>query len=430
MPMPMRSGRTQGKYPACTDKGSSSACKHCLVTLFDNDPETMPLGLFRRDRTPAERRRARGVAILVGSLILTLSLAAVPSSYVIEEPGPVFDTLGTVSVAKTNPDGSPVAASNGKTAEKEQVPLITISGAAVFPTTGQLDLLTVSVKGNRKTTPNWLEVGAAWFDPAKAVVPLDAIFPKDESTEERSAYNAAMMVNSQHDAIAAALTNLGYNVFAGVRVEVVTDTSPAKGILQAKDLILRVNGATLTDVQSLRDALSANGVDKPATLVISRDGVQSSVQVTPVLNNDKPVLGVGAIANYTFPFDVQIRLDDVGGPSAGMMFALGIVDKLTPENITGGNHIAGTGTIDASGTVGPIGGIRQKLYGAQRAGAKYFLAPAGNCKDVVGHVPEGLTVFKVSSLNEAENALAFVRMHGEMSGQMNAQMHTIATCEN
>lgn len=400
------------------------------MTLFDNDPDSLPMGLFRRDRTPAERRRARGVAILVGSLILTLSLAAVPSSYVIEEPGPVFDTLGTVSVAKTNPDGSKIESSNGKSVEKEKVPLISISGAAVFPTTGQLDLLTVSVKGNRKTTPNWLEVGAAWFDPAKAVVPLDAIFPKDQSTEERSAYNAALMVNSQNDAVAAALTNLGYNVFAGVRVEVVTASSPATGILQAKDLILSVNGASLTDVQSLRDALAANGIDKPASLVISRDGEQSTVQVTPVLNNDKPVLGVGAIANYTFPFDVQIRLDDVGGPSAGMMFALGIVEKLTPESITGGHHIAGTGTIDATGRVGPIGGIRQKLFGAQRTGAKYFLAPAGNCKDVVGHVPAGLTVFKVSTLTEAETALAFVRMHGENSAQMNSQMRTIATCEN
>lgn len=430
MPIRMRSRRTQGKYPASTVCGLVRACEHCLVTLFDNDPENMPLGLFRRDRTPAERRRARGVAILVGSLILTLSLAAVPSSYVIEEPGPVFDTLGTVSVAKTNSDGTPVASSNGKTADKEQVPLITITGAAVFPTTGQLDLLTVSVKGNRKSTPNWLEVGAAWFDPAKAVVPLDAIFPKDESTEERSAYNAALMVNSQHDAIAAALTNLGYNVFAGVRVETVIDSSPAKGILQPKDVILAVNGTTVTDVQSLRDALAANGVDKPASLLISHGGVQSTVQVTPMLTNDKPALGVGAIANYTFPFDVQIRIDDVGGPSAGMMFALGIVDKLTPENITGGNHIAGTGTIDASGKVGPIGGIRQKMFGAQRAGASFFLAPTDNCKDVVGHVPAGLTVFKVSTLNDAENALAFIRMHGDKAAQMNSQMHTIATCEN
>lgn len=401
-----------------------------MVTLFDSDSDSSLLRRLRAERTPEERRRARGVALLVGSLMLTLALAAVPSSYVIEEPGPVFDTLGTVTVSKANSDGSPVPSSSGKSADKERVPLISISGAAVFPTTGQLDLLTVSVRGNQKTTPSWLDVGAAWFDPAKAVVPVDALFPKNENTEDRSAFNAAQMVNSQHDAIAAALLSLGYEVYDGVRVEVVTDTSPAKGILQPKDIVISVNGTTLTTVQSLRDALAANGTSKPAALVFVRNGQQQSADVTPVLNADKPVLGVGVIANYSFPFDVQIRLDDVGGPSAGMMFALGIIDKLTPENITGGFHIAGTGTIDPEGKVGPIGGIRQKLFGAVRGGAQYFLAPADNCKDVVGHVPAGLTVFKVSTLAEAESALAFVRMHGERAAQMNSQMHSIATCEN
>lgn len=400
------------------------------MTLFNSDPNSTLLGRIRAERTPAERRRARGVALLVGSLILTLALAAVPSSYVIEEPGPVFDTLGTVTVSKTNPDGTPVASSNGQAADKERVPLISITGAAVFPTTGQLDLLTVSVRGNQKTTPNWLDVGAAWFDPAKAVVPVDALFPKNESTDDRSALNAAQMVNSQHDAIAAALLSLGYQVYAGVRVEVIPDSSPAKGILQAKDVILSVNGTTLTTVQSLRDVLAINGTSKPATLVVTRNGHQFTAEITPVLNAEKPVLGIGATANYNFPFEVQIRLDDVGGPSAGMMFALGIIDKLTPENITGGFHIAGTGTIDPEGKVGPIGGIRQKLYGALRGGAQFFLAPADNCKDVVGHVPAGLTVFKVSTLAEAENALAFIRMHGERAAQMNSQMHSIATCEN
>lgn len=366
----------------------------------------------------------------MGSLILTLSLAAVPSSYVIEEPGPVFDTLGTVSVPTSDSASSQHGRTSGQSATREKVPLITITGAEVFPTTGQLDLLTVSVKGNRKATPTWLEVGAAWFDPAKAVVPLDAIFPKDESAEERSAYNAALMVNSQQDAIAAALTSMGYNVFAGVRVEVIAENSPAQGILQPRDIILNVNGTALTDVQSLRDALAVNGATRPASLEISRGGQKSFVQVTPVLNKEKPVLGVAAIANYQFPFDVQIRLDDVGGPSAGLMFALGIIDKLTPDSLTAGFHIAGSGTIDASGKVGAIGGIRQKMYGAHRTGATFMLVPAGNCQDVLGHVPNGLTVFSVNTLADAEKALSFIRQHGEKSAQMNSQVHTIAPCEN
>jgi PDZ domain-containing protein len=112
------------------------------------------------------------------------------------------------------------------------------------------------------------------------------------------------------------------------------------------------------------------------------------------------------------------------------MFALGIIDKLTPGDLTSGHHFAGTGTITASGTVGPIGGIRQKLYGAQRAGAQYFLAPAGNCAEVAGHIPDGLHVFKVSSLSDALKVLDFVAMHGDQSAAMNAKMGTLPTCDN
>lgn len=400
------------------------------MTLFHSDEFGHTLPGPRPERTPAQRKRSTGMGILIGSLILTVALAAVPSGYVIEQPGPYFDTLGTVSVNKLNDDGTVATPAPGKSHEKQKVPLISISGTVVYPTTGQLDLLTVSVRGNPQSTPSWLEVGSAWLDPAKAVVPLEAIFPKNESADERSAANTALMVNSQNDAVAAALTNQGYNVYAGVSAEIVPDSSPAKGILVAKDLILSVNGTKLTDVQSLRDALQANGNTAPAQLVISRNGLTSTVQVTPVDSGGKSVIGVGALTTYRFPFDVSIRLDDVGGPSAGMMFALGIIDKLTPGDLTGGYHFAGTGTITAPGAVGPIGGIRQKMYSAQRAGATYFLAPAGNCADVKGHIPAGLQVFKVATLDDALKVLEFVKMHGDQSSTMNKNMGTLPTCEN
>jgi PDZ domain-containing protein len=88
-----------------------------------------------------------------------------------------------------------------------------------------------------------------------------------------------------------------------------------------------------------------------------------------------------------------------------MMFALGIVDKLTPGEMTGGEVLAGTGTIDSSGQVGPIGGIRQKLWGADEAGADWFLAPASNCDEVTGHVPDGMRVFAVKTLDEARSVV-------------------------
>jgi PDZ domain-containing protein len=121
------------------------------------------------------------------------------------------------------------------------------------------------------------------------------------------------------------------------------------------------------------------------------------------------MIGVGVTTDYSFPFRVSIRLHRVGGPSAGMMFALGIIDKLTPGALTGGQRFAGTGTIDARGAVGPIGGIVQKMAAARSAGAEYFLAPTGNCGEVRGHIPRGLHVFAVSSLDDALTALGAVR---------------------
>lgn len=106
--------------------------------------------------------------------------------------------------------------------------------------------------------------------------------------------------------------------------------------------------------------------------------------------------------------DVSMHVDDIGGPSAGMMYALGLIDKLTEQDETGGRIIAGTGTISADGKVGAIGGIRLKMIGARRDGAEWFLAPASNCDEVVGHVPQGLTDVKVSTIGEAYRALVAI----------------------
>ena len=114
-----------------------------------------------------------------------------------------------------------------------------------------------------------------------------------------------------------------------------------------------------------------------------------------------PVIGVQVQEQYKFPFTVKFSVGDIGGPSAGMMFALGIIDKLTPMNLTGGKFIAGTGEITAAGQVQPIGGIQQKMVGARDAGATVFLTPAANCADTAGAVPAGLRIVKVSTLSQA-----------------------------
>lgn len=389
------------------------------MTLFRADEHGLPEGEHKPKKTPVQRRRSLGVTLLVGSLVLVVGLAAVPSAYVIEQPGPWFDTLGTVSVPDPQDEE-----------KKIKIPLITIDGAQTFPTTGELDLLTVSVLGNPEQTPSWLEVAGAWFDPSKAVIPVDAIFPPNESTADREAANTAQMVDSQQDAIAAALTNLGYDVVVGVEVLGFTQSSPAKGVLQEGDVITAFNGTAVESVPQLRQLLDANGTDTPGTVTYTREGVVAEALLTPVTVDGNVVLGIGATSKYDFPFDVTIRLDDVGGPSAGLMFALGIIDKLTPHETTDGNHYAGTGTIDAAGNVGPIGGIRQKLYGAKKAGATYFFAPVDNCDEVVGHVPAGLDVFAVSTLDEALNVMNYIEMHGEKAAAMNAKMGMFPTCQN
>ena len=136
-----------------------------------------------------------------------------------------------------------------------------------------------------------------------------------------------------------------------------------------------------------------------------RGGQTQAVQVGTKEVAGRPVMGVQVYEQYKFPFTVKFSVGDIGGPSAGVMFALGVIDKLTPMNLTGGKFIAGTGEIEASGKVDPIGGIQQKMVGARNAGATVFLAPAANCSDVKGAIPAGLEVVKVGTLSQAVSDL-------------------------
>jgi PDZ domain-containing protein len=147
--------------------------------------------------------------------------------------------------------------------------------------------------------------------------------------------------------------------------------------------------------------ITAHPAGTVVTLTVLRAGKTLTLKVASKSSDGTPVIGVEVQQEYTFPFTVKITVGNIGGPSAGMMFALGIIDKLTPDNLTGGKFIAGTGEITASGQVEPIGGIQQKMVGARSAGATIFLTPAGNCSDTAGAVPAGLRLVKVSTLSQA-----------------------------
>ncbi|WP_407360814.1 PDZ domain-containing protein [Microbacterium sp. LBN7] len=348
-----------------------------------------------------------GVWALIVALIALVVLTFLPTPYVIQRPGPVYDTLGTA----TGTDG-------------EQVPLISVEGAETFETGGTLDLTTVQVVGNRERTPSWFELALAWMDWSRAVVPLDSVFPEGVTTEQRDERNAMLMVDSQHEATAAALNELGYDTGAKVVVQEAVADAPADGLLEGEDVITAIDGTPVTSATQLREAIQKAGGD-PVALTVLRAGEEKTVEVTPEEHTENDVttwlIGITLRTDYDFEVDVTLQLDNVGGPSAGMMFALGIIDTLTEGELNGGHNIAGTGTIDAEGTVGPIGGIRQKLYGARDAGADFFLAPASNCDEVVGHVPDGLQVIRTATLEESLDALEVIAADGDVS--------SLPTCE-
>ncbi|MFD4957068.1 PDZ domain-containing protein [Microbacterium sp. NPDC058389] len=365
------------------------------MALFDENTTIEPA-----PRQRMSRRAVAGVWALAVAMVMLLVITFLPTSYVIQQPGPVYNTLGTAM----NADG-------------DEVPLISVDGAKTYPTDGSLDLLTVQVQGNREHTPSWFELAMAWFDPSKAVLPIDAVFPAGQTTEQRNEESAAMMVDSQQEATAAALSDLGYDVGAQLSVHSVIEGAAAEGVLEEGDLILSADGQTVTDATALRKVINDGGGD-PVELVIERDGEQQTVSVTPKESTADGetvwLIGVTLITDYDFPIDVTIQLNNVGGPSAGMMFALGIIDTLTPGELNGGEQVAGTGTITADGTVGPIGGIRQKMWGAVDAGAEWFLAPDSNCDEVVGHIPGDLRVFSVKTLDDSLKVLETISDGGDL----------------
>ncbi len=322
------------------------------------------------------------VALLLGALV-----ARVP--YVALGPGPTFNTLG-------EDDGKPV---------------IDIEGRTSYPGDGHLDLTTVGVRAQ-------LSLGEAlvgWVRRDEAVVPRELVFPPGQTDAQVDAENIRQMVESQDAAITAALIELGIPL--DVVAAQVAVGSPAAGVLRDGDVLSSIDGTKVTNPAQLRTLVSDRAVGAPVTVGYRRDGQNAEAVLTSAASPDgppRPIIGVATKVSY--PFTVKIALKDVGGPSAGLMFALGIVDKLEPGSLTGGSYVAGTGEISPDGAVRPIGGIQQKLLGARGKGATVFLVPAGNCAAAAANRPAGLQLVKVASLDEAVQALDTVRDGGTPTG--------------
>lgn len=344
--------------------------------------------------------------MLASTLILIALLCAgvfIPVPYAEMSPGPTVNTLG-------DHGGEPV---------------LQISGHKTYPTTGHLNMTTVRVT-SADYRMNLVEAVYGWLAHDSKVVPHDTLYPDGKTEEQSTQENAEEFSQSQESAKVAALEELNIPVKSWVIVSTVVKDSPAEGRLHAGDVIKKVDG---TAVKAPDDVAKLVTRHKPGekvvfTVVPAKEQAAAEkakktatrtqdVTITTAKSADKgaarAIVGISAGTDHTYPFDIDIKLADVGGPSAGLMFALGIVDKLTPENLTGGKFVAGTGTIADNGTVGPIGGIEMKTVGAREKGAQYFLTPKDNCADAAKDTPKGLTLVKVNTIDDAMSALKDIR---------------------
>jgi Lon-like protease len=340
-------------------------------------------------------RRVRTL-VVGGVLFVVLAIVAftLPVPYVILGPGPTINTLGKFGTQQ----------------------VITISGRNANKTSGNLNLTTVSISTGRVSVFQALE---GWLAGDQVVVPRETIYPPGQTQQQVAAQDSEDFSDSQDNAEGAAFCELKYPEYFGV-LGVATDLKPA-GALKIGDRLLTLDGRAINTPTTLQSVLATLTPGAKAHVVVSRNGVTTPVTLTllpPATGKKGARMGI-IVANtcYAQNFTVKIGLnDEIGGPSAGMMFALGIIQELGPTDLTGGRFVAGTGTIDLDGTVGPIGGIALKMIAARRAGATLFLAPAGNCSDVRGNIPHGLTVAKVSSLSGALSVLAKTKAGQQVPG--------------
>lgn len=344
-------------------------------------------------REPIIPRWLTVTTVILVALFLGASLITAP--YVIERPGPVANTLGEITIGE------------------KTVPMITIEDAETYPADGTLNLLTVSIVGNPEESPSLAELFAAMIDPTQEIVPMEQIYPPGLSTEDRKKANEREMTSSQDAAVAASLTTLGIPFEQTLSVAEVGDTSPAKGKLRKGDVFVAVNGEPVTSYASLRASITENGTSKPALISVLRAGVAQNFEVTPVsvTNGDETqiVIGVQVKTEFEFPFEVDIQVDRIGGPSAGLVFALGITDLLSGDNFSEGLVVSGTGTVDADGNVGAIGGLPQKVVSAQRAKSDVLLIPHDQCSEIPAGAFETLRVVPVETLDEAVDALNVIQ---------------------
>lgn len=336
--------------------------------------------------SPAPLRPRRGGAVrwgLIGVLLLALALIAsllIKVPYVIMKPGPAPNTLGELDGKK----------------------IISVSGTKTYPTSGALHFTTVSLYGGPGNQPSVLEYLFAKADSNAQVFPESDYFAPTDTKEKVEKQNKADMTGSQSAAEVVAGRKAGFTIPETVAIAAVDPKSDAAKKLKAGDIITEINGVTIADSSVLAAQMKKVKPGQDVSISVKRSGAQVRQSVKTQNYQGRAIMGLALDPRVEkMPFKVNMAVGDVGGPSAGLMFTLAIYDEITPGALTGGKDIAGTGEMSLTGDVGPIGGIREKVVGARNSGAEYFLAPRGDCGELKGHVPDGLRVFSVSTIDDA-----------------------------
>ena len=331
-------------------------------------------------------RSLQGVVSFVLLVVLGAVAALLPVPFVSLAPGPTFNTIGAFSGTD----------------------LITIKERRTYPTTGHLDLVTVRETGGPGGGLDLFTAIRGWLDPSIEIVPRSVLYPPNATEEQVRQEHKEQFADSQGEAVAAAMAYLGIPTVTKVIAGSVTIDGPSAKAIDPGDEIVKVNGRQIVTPEDVLSAIRPLPIGSKVRLVL-RTGTATRTETVATKEHPKhpgkSYIGIGIAAVAKPPFPVTFQLSSVGGPSAGMMFALGLIDKLTPGSMTGGVFVAGTGTVDFKGKIGGIGGIDQKMVGARRSGATLFLAPAENCDEVTGHIPAGLTVAKVSTLADGVDAV-------------------------
>ncbi|MCV2488673.1 PDZ domain-containing protein [Geodermatophilus sp. YIM 151500] len=330
------------------------------------------------------RRTAVLTAASVLLVLFGLLGSAVPVPYVAQIPGPTYDTLGDI-------DGEPVISVNGRERDESD---------------GNLNFTTVYVS---RGGISLVQAIRGWFDDETSIVPEETVYPPDLTPEQTREANREAFLTSGQAAEAVAMEHLGYPekvVVAGL-----ADDSPSEGLLEEGDAVEAVDGRPTPDLDTLTEVLTSIPAGTEVEVRYTRLGEPGAATITTGAAEERQgsLLGVTVRQVPSAPFDVDVQAEKVGGPSAGLMLTLGIIDVLSEEDLTGGALVAGSGTIDADGTVGPIGGIGLKMVAADDAGAELFLVPEANCEEALLADRPGLRTARVATLDDALQALEDLR---------------------